>query len=134
MTGEVPRLKELTPLLKTGDMAATIDFYTRVLGFTIGNLWPEETPTWCMLDHGDVHLMFYSDDEHDRRPPAMTGRLYVYVDDVMAVYESVKDKVKIVDPPEVYHYGMHEFCLEDVNGYHLAFGQPTDAEPTCRES
>lgn len=128
------RLKGLTPLLKTHDIVATIEFYTSVLGFTVDSAWPEEAPTWCMLDRGDVHLMFYSDDEHDRRPPAMTGRLYVYVDDVMEVWESVNERVKVVDPPEVYHYGMHEFCIEDVNGYQLAFGQPTDAEPTCPES
>ena len=28
---------------------------------------------------------------------------------------------------------MHEFAIEDCNGYRLSFGQPTDAPPTVTE-
>lgn len=125
------RLQGLVPLLKTDNIRKTIDFYSSILGFATNGAWPEGNPTWCMLENGCVHLMFYHDDHHDPSPPKLTGRLYIYTDDVLGLYEQIKDRVQVVDRPEIYHYGMHEFAIRDCNGYELSFGQPTDAPPTC---
>jgi hypothetical protein len=52
-------------------------------------------------------------------------------DDVLALHARIKDHVTIRWGPEIYHYGMHEFAIEDCNGYTLSFGQPTDLPATC---
>lgn len=127
------RLTGLAPMLNTTDIRATIAFYTERLGFRLDGCWPDDAPCWCSLRRGDVHLMF-TDHPHWRAEPArMTGRLYVYVDDVPALYERVRDCVKVIEPPEVRIYGMHEFAIADCNGYQLVFGQRTDAPRTCTE-
>lgn len=51
----------------------------------------------------------------------------------MAVLDRVKGRAKIVYGPEVYHYGMKEFAIEDPDGYMISFSQPTDEPPTCQE-
>ena len=119
--------RSLTPMLKTEDIPATVAFYAGVLGFAVDTLWPEEEPTLCILDHGTVSLSFVSDIEAwGADAPAMTGQLTFDVDDVMAVYETVKGHAEVIWGPEVYPYGRLEFSCIDPNGYALVFSQPAD--------
>ncbi len=124
-------LRDLTPQLLVSDWARSIEFYTGVLGFTLDGLWPQDKPDWCMLDHGNVHIMCTT--EAHEGPPHFTGKLALHTDDVMAVFERVNGRAKLVYGPEVYHYGMKEFAIEDPDGYMLSFSQPTDEPPTCTE-
>lgn len=121
-------------MLKTGDLQRTIVFYTTVLGFECGGVWPERSPSWCVLRKDEAEIMFYTDDEgHEPSPPKLTGTLYIRTEGVLELHAGIKDRVKVLWGPEVYHYGMHEFAIEDCNGYTLSFGQPTDAPPTHPE-
>jgi uncharacterized glyoxalase superfamily protein PhnB len=118
-------------MLVAADLRQTIDWYTGVLGFEIENQLPEERPAWCSLSRDDVEIMFMADPESAAARPRLSGVLYVNTDDVLGLYERIKDRVKVLWGPEVYHYGMHEFAIEDCNGYRISFGQPTDAAPSC---
>lgn len=128
-----PRLRCITPALATTDLQATIAFYRDLLGFTIDTLWPEQEPTLCILDQGDVHLSFYVDQHGDATAPAMTGQLRIDAERVMEIYERVRDHAAIEWGPEVYHYGRREFSVLDPNGYSLIFSEPTDEAPTSVE-
>lgn len=108
-----------------------MEFYTTILGFKMDAAWPQENPVWCVLDHGQVHLMLTSD-AHEG-PPKFSGKLALYTDDVMEVLGRIQGRAKIVYGPEVYHYGMKEFAIEDPDGYMISFSQPTDEPPTCHE-
>lgn len=126
------KLKGLTPSLKTKGIKGTVDFYVKVLGFTIDTLWPADNPTLCILDHDDVRISFvvdtngwYADD------PLLTGQLWIDVEDVMALHAKVAGSVATEWGPEVYHYGRREFAIKDPNGYLLAFSEPTPDPPDC---
>ena len=126
------KLKALTPSLKTRDIRGTIDFYVKVLGFTIDTLWPADNPTLCILDRDGVHLSFAVDTEGwyaDK--PCLTGQLWIDVEDVIALHARVAGSVAIEWGPEVYHYGRREFAIKDPNGYLLAFSERT-TDPTNR--
>ncbi len=127
------QLTGLTPMLQAKDIGETVRFYTEVLGFTVDAVWPEDDPTFCSLDHGPVHVMFYCGEAAAEAPagPALSGHLYLYTDDVLALHERLRDKVEVLWGPEVYSYGMREFAIREINGYTLAFGQPTTEPPTC---
>ncbi len=43
------KFKALTPSLKTKDMKGTIDFYQKVLGFTVDTLWPTDDLAWGFM-------------------------------------------------------------------------------------
>lgn len=122
-------LRNLIPQMKVADLARSLDFYTRVLGFRVGGTWPDEQPCWVMLDHSDVHIMLVTG-LHEG-PPHFTGKLALHSDDVMAIHARVKDHARVVYGPEVYHYGMKEFAIEDPDGYMISFAQETDEPPTC---
>lgn len=120
-------LKALAPLLETGDMQATIRFYTSMLGFSVLSTFEHEgETTWCTLTRDNALLMFSA--PGIQGPPSLTGSLYFNVPDIQAVWERVKDHATIEYAPRAMPYNMHECGIRDNNGYLLRFG--SNAQPT----
>jgi hypothetical protein len=61
---------------------------------------------------------------HDDHPgsPYATATQCIYVDDVMAVWNSVKHRCSVEWGRKKCLYGMIEFAVKDPNGYLLSFG------------
>lgn len=88
------KIKGLTPILATEDLARTIEFYERFLGFECQGKFPEENPCWASLWSGETEIMFSSPDDHtDFEKPILTGSVYVYVGNVDELWENLKDEV-----------------------------------------
>ena len=115
-------MRSLTPMLQTSDMDRTIAWYGDVLGFRCVRRMGDE---WCRLEQDGVSLMFMKND-HVGTPQA-TATQYIYVDDVNALWETLKDRVAAEWGPEVMPYGMREFAIKDPDGYYLSFGEPVRA-------
>lgn len=117
----------MQPMLHTDDLDMTTRFFTDVLGFTVDGTWgpePGGPATWCALSNGPARLMYTVGGDE---PPAMTGRLYFYPDDVDRYHEQVVARgANTLGPPTDREYGMREFSLEDPNGYLMSFGQPLE--------
>jgi predicted enzyme related to lactoylglutathione lyase len=111
----------MQPSLMARDMRKTIDFYTKLLGFTLDASEPEDEPTWCAMHSGNARMMWTAL-EPSFDAPAVTGRIYFYPDDVDAAWEAIKDHAQVVETPHVTDYEMREFSIRDPNGYLLAFG------------
>jgi len=117
-------LKSLTPHLKTTDLQRTIRFYSDILGFSVGDAWPGDSPTDCILDHGNVHISFTTDPNGWYPQPCVAGQLWIEVEDVMELHSRILGKVNIEWGPEIYSYGRRELAIKDCNGYLLAFSEP----------
>jgi uncharacterized glyoxalase superfamily protein PhnB len=115
------RFQALVPMLHTDNMRRTREWYESALGF---RCVAAEGDEWCRLVRDDVAIMFMRN-EHLGTPHA-TATQYIYVDDVMAFWDSVKHQCSAEWGPEKMPYGMIEFALKDPNGYLLSFGQPVD--------
>jgi uncharacterized glyoxalase superfamily protein PhnB len=113
------RMQALVPMLQTNDMEGTRKWYEDVLGFRCVSAQDHD---WCRLMRDDVVLMFMRND-HLGSPHA-TATQYIYVDDVGALWDSIKDKCTAEWGPEKMSYGMIEFAAKDPNGYLISFGQP----------
>jgi uncharacterized glyoxalase superfamily protein PhnB len=117
----------LSPILKVTDMAQTIQFYTRTLGFTVENEMSDDTrkPTWCVLEWGSATVMSYSAESLNQPPgsPGMTAVLYFNPGDVRALSEHPKTRAELAWPLDEMPYGTLEFAIKDCNGYILSFGQ-----------
>ena len=87
--------RDVTPFLKTKDLARTIDFYVTLLGFIVDSQWPADHPTDCILDNGQVHLAFGTDPQNWYPAPGLSGQLWIDVDDVVALHASLVGKVYI---------------------------------------
>lgn len=130
--------------LQTQDVTATTKFYVEHFGFTIQYLVPKgnrdgsayftelEDGTeydYVGLQHGDVSLAFQrAGSLHEDAPelamfstPAMSGSLYILVDSVETVLESIQGVLPILRHNTTTWYGMEEVYLQDNNGYLLCF-------------
>ena len=125
-------LSGVSPMLKTKDLAGTIAFYTKTLGFSVANQMNDDDgrPSWCSLQSGSATLMFYSMDDLDAPPgpPVMTGVLYFNPKDVRAAWAQLRDKATVEWELQEMQYGMLEFAIRDCNGYILSFGQEVEAK------
>ena len=119
------KLIALRPMIWTADLTATVDFYIHVLGFTCENR--NDAWGWAALLKDEVEIMIALPNEHTPfNGPKFTGSFYMNTDNVDALWESLKEKVKVAYPIESFEYGMREFAIYDNNGYLLQFGQELD--------
>jgi uncharacterized glyoxalase superfamily protein PhnB len=114
---------KIVPVLKVADMQKSVDFYTRVLGFTVA--WQGANDGGgenCMMQAGATDLML-STGAHLGDKPAFTGTLYFNMTGVKEFFERIKNQVETVWPLEKMDYGQTEFGIRDCDGYVLAFAE-----------
>lgn len=125
------KLQKLSPILWTKDLKETISFYESVLGFKSRSNFPN----FVYLSREDVGIMFVlpQDEPEDCKDPdnkeeffpkpLLTGSIYIYVEHVDELWESVKDKAQIKSSLEDREYLMRDFSILDNNGYEIVFGE-----------
>lgn len=120
-------LKNITPMLYTREVRATVDFYINNLGFTCVGY--ADDWSWATVSRDEVEVMFSLPNEHEPfSMPKFTGSLYIRTDKVDAIWNELKEHAIICYPIETFNYGMREFAVYDYNGYLLQFGTPVDVD------
>ncbi len=115
--------RSVVPVLHTPDIAGTIDFYEKVLGFScVGRAGDD----WCRLEREDAVIMYFNVEEFD--VPHATATQYFYVDDLDRLWAAMKDHVTPEWGPMKMPYGMYEVGIKENNGYLLSFGQELKAD------
>ena len=126
----------LRPMLEVDDMAATLRYWTEILGFTVTSEFSPDAagpPVWCNLSRDDLSIMFtwqpahsHEDGSTHRSEANLAGSLYFNTDDVDGVFAALgaKDGVGPIDGPADQPHGMREVHIVDPNGFHIYFGQP----------
>lgn len=113
---------ELTPMLWTEDLPATISFYKTILGFTLHE--HNEDWGWASMGKDSVGIMFAKPNEHTPvEKMNFSGSFYFTVEDVDVLWEELKNKTNVFYPIDNFEYGMREFAIKDNNGYILQFGK-----------
>ena len=122
----------MIPRLPATDLSRTIAFYTTVLGFAVDVLWPDERPTFVILQRDRTSIAFFEPNEHQPGPPGY-AELYIQVTDAAALHRRVSQQAPIEWGPEVYSYGRREFAIRDPDHYLVIFTEPTDEPATTEE-
>ena len=78
--------------------------------------------TFALLSLGQSQLMLNAGGKPSTAP-RRDADLYVYVDDVDALFQQIGDRGEIVEGLHDTFYGMREFIIRDINGFWLTFGQ-----------
>jgi len=113
----------ITPMLQVPDIRATIAWYVSV-GFTLLESAEEEGElTWALLGYGEGRVMFNCGG-HPSDAPRRDADLYLGVENVDALFETLPRGVSVFEGPHDTFYGMREFILRDNNGFWLTFGEP----------
>ncbi|NUP99489.1 MAG: VOC family protein [Armatimonadetes bacterium] len=126
-------IKALTPIMQVEDVARTVDFFTRALGFTqTGEHRHEGRLVWANVQRDGVHLMLGEGHTHDEAGGTLPidhsqghreVALYYYAEDVAALREEFLGRGVEVSELSVTFYGMREFMVTDPDGFELIFGQ-----------
>jgi catechol 2,3-dioxygenase-like lactoylglutathione lyase family enzyme len=132
-----PRVTSIRPMLAVTDLPRTMDFYTRNLGFTVGNTFGDP-PAWCTLIRDGQEIMFNAPPREEvlRDVPRRAKDyqiFYLNTDDVVALHAELRARGVAVTDLRVTVYGMKEFEVRDPDDYWLWFGQETDEPPTVSE-
>jgi uncharacterized glyoxalase superfamily protein PhnB len=115
--------KRVTPMIRVADLRATLEWYTLV-GFVVVSTHEDDGEIdWVQLAFGDGRVMFNGGGKlvpEDRRDVD----LYIHTEGVDELFERVKDKVEVREPPHDTFYGMREIIVRDPSGFWVTFGEP----------
>ena len=112
-----------TPMIHVPDVRATATWYESI-GFSILEAHDDGADglSFAILSAGDTRLML-NQGGHASTATRREVDLYVDVDDVDALFASLRDRVALVAEPDDTDYGMREFVVRDPNGFWITFGQ-----------
>jgi len=124
----MPRIFSATPCFSVADIGTTLRWYEDQLGFA-GDPFPEKEPyVFAILRRDDVEIMLQRIDGYKKPDiyqlrPGGVWSAYFRMEGVTEFFESVREKVEIVQPLRRQPYGMWEFEVKDPNGYLLVFAE-----------
>ena len=120
--------QSLAACFPVADISATIRWYEEQLGFT-GDPFPDREPyVFAILRRDEIEIFlqrvegYQKPDLYNMRPGGVWD-VYIRTEGVNNLYESVRDKVTIVQPLRLQPYGNWEFEVKDPNGYILVFSE-----------
>ena len=134
------RLQGVRPMIDVKDVAATVAWYTEVLGFELTNSMGDEGGElfWASFTRDGVSMMCNKLHTHDdgesvedhghEHPsePVFTGSLYVNVDEVDELALDLGGRTGLLFGPVDQPHGMREIGVLDPDGYVLIFGMPIE--------
>jgi hypothetical protein len=116
--------KRVTPMIHVPDVRATVEWY-KSIGFDVVATYGDGTGenfSFAIMSFGTTRVMFNTDGEPSDRHRREVD-LYVYTDNVDELYETLKDRVDVIDAPCDRFYGMRELIIRDLNRFWITFGQ-----------
>lgn len=142
MSSEDLYWNRLVPELIVSDFEVSLDFYTRVLGFSVR--FRRQAPDFVYLELGEVQFMLEAHAEGVWRTAPLEqpyGRginFQIDLDDIQPVYDRlVEAEIKLFrDVYETWYKtgntltGVREFLVQDPDGYLLRFSQFLGEKPT----
>jgi uncharacterized glyoxalase superfamily protein PhnB len=127
----ITRLRSVTPVFLVGDIAATMDWYQRVLGFEADAVPKVPPHNFCILQKDDVAIFlqllagYQKPDLYNEREGGVWSA-YLRTEGVHRLYEELKGRadVEVIQPLHRQPYRQTEFEIRDPNGYVLVFAEP----------
>lgn len=123
-------LRSATPVFLVDDIAATMAWYRRNLGFEADAVPKSPPHNFCILRKNDVVIFLQQlagyqkpDLYHEREGGVWSA--YLRTEGIHALYGALRDlpNVTVVQPLRRQPYGETEFEIRDPNGYVLVFAE-----------
>jgi uncharacterized glyoxalase superfamily protein PhnB len=115
--------QNVVPMIHVPDVRATVDWYVSIGFKAVRHNEEDGEMNWALLSLGNSEIMLDSGGKASAERRREVD-LYVYSDDVNALYLRLKDRVEVVEELYDAFYGMREFIIRDINRFWITFGQP----------
>jgi lactoylglutathione lyase len=137
MENNQPNIQYAIPLFGVSDMAASLQFYTEGLGFTVLNTWtPRGKIEWCWLQRegGPLMLQEFRDRPYlsGNKPGAGVSIWFQCRDSLILYHEFIGNGVNAQEP--LVGNGLWDVKVIDPDGYNLHFESPTDVPEETKYS
>jgi uncharacterized glyoxalase superfamily protein PhnB len=118
-------LRATVPVLRSTNVALTVDWYCRTLGFVAQTFPPQAPHEFAMLTRDRAQLMIRRAVSDDDVPHRESGwDLFIRVSgEIDALFERLRSVEQIVRPLEEMPYGDVEFELRDPDGHVVCLGE-----------
>jgi catechol 2,3-dioxygenase-like lactoylglutathione lyase family enzyme len=128
---------DVTPNLIVTDIVRSTAFYRDVLGLSVLTSVPDQPPfVFVWLQRGGVNVFLNAQHAVAEDLPSVASRevggtngLFMLIEaettaaGVDALFESTRERARVLMPLKDQFYGMREFTIEDPDGYVLTFAQ-----------
>jgi uncharacterized glyoxalase superfamily protein PhnB len=114
-------------MIHVPDVGATINWYVSIGFELLGQNEDDGALDWASLSFGDSEVMLNAGGRASTAPRREVD-LYIRTDRVEDLYNSLKERVQIVEDLHDSFYGMREFIVRDINGFWITFGQEAPHE------
>ena len=128
----MPRITQVTPFIFTNKFDKALNFYSEILGFSIG--FKSADPDYAFLRRESAAIrLLNTGDNRDMTHPSAEQMVYFDVEDVDSLYEKMKEKLETL-PSDRYRapfdqfYGQREFHVHDEDMALLMFGEAIKPE------
>ena len=106
--------------LTVANLAASIEFYTKKLGFRLGFTWGGEPPSFAGVNLGKTEIFLK---EGTPVPNEQISSVFFVVGDADELYEFQRaNGVEVVSGIADRDYGFRDYGVKDLDGYVLVFG------------
>lgn len=127
----MPHVKKLTPNLVVSNVEQSIAFYCDLLGFTLTQKVPDQSPlVFAAVQSGDVEVFLNAVEAAVAEYPAFKSRpiggtltLFMEVEGIKSVHDALAGRINVVMPLERKWYGVTEFAFTDPDGYVITFAE-----------
>lgn len=128
-------IKSMASNLMVNDVAKTVEFYEKILGFTVSDTVPNDNGSldFAIILKDNFQLMFQEKDNLAKEYPILKAEIlapsitvYIIVDNFDDVYKDIKSKIDLYVDKHTTFYGAEEFAVQDCNGYVITFAKSTD--------
>jgi len=111
-------------MIHVPDVRATVDWYQSI-GFTVINTYGDDNDglSFAIMSFGKDEVVFNEGGKlstSDRREVD----LYISTNTVDNLYQTLRDRMDVVEALHDTFYGMREFTIRDLNRFWITFGQP----------
>jgi catechol 2,3-dioxygenase-like lactoylglutathione lyase family enzyme len=118
-------LRDAATLFIVQDALRSVEHYRDVLGFRVDFTYGDPT-FYAGVERDNVAIHLQAASETKRQPGH--GAINVFVTGVDALYQELKSKgARTTEEPADRPYGMRDFCINDLDGNELCFGESTSS-------
>ncbi|MRG85689.1 VOC family protein [Salinibacillus xinjiangensis] len=105
--------------VNVSDLNRSIKWYEEVLGLKVTASWPPDKPNYVHFESEAGATFAIMEEKEDKVPS--NGRFNFTVKNVEKLWESLKDKVDVVEELFDTPYGTTKFTIRDLDGNELGF-------------
>lgn len=115
--------ERIVPMIHVPDVRVTVDWYVDI-GFKIVDTYDDggDGLSFAILKLGNSEVMFNQGGQSSTQRRREVD-LYIYTEILDELFDRLKDRVEVVEPPHDQFYGMREFIIRDINGFWITFAQ-----------